>query len=69
MKTQVQSIKELINLEKKGVIKLAPETGCKIGKSTIKYIYEVTQRRFEGFEYSEVYVSGCFYPYLYKQKI
>ena len=65
----VQFMPTLNGMQKKGLIKFAPETGCKIGKRTIYYVDEVCDGvpnifGFNGHNYCLQYVSGCFYPYV-----
>jgi len=56
-------------MAKQGLIKLANETGCKIGKHTIHYVDDICNGisqpfTYKGSRYQLTYVSGCFCPYV-----
>ena len=64
----VKNIQTLNKMQSQGLIKFAPETGCKIAKNTIFYVDSIINN-FSTFTYQKgiyklTYVSGCFYPYV-----
>lgn len=65
----IDNIKTLQKLADKGLIKLAPETGCIIGGKMITYIGGCDSFKLDGYKYFEKYTSGCFYPKLFRVKI
>ena len=73
MTTLVKNLNTLKAMERKGLIKLHPQTGTKItGLYSSKYFtcYYVDEGisnfEYKGAKYQTKYFSGCFFPYVVK---
>lgn len=70
----VNNLRRLKELEKEGLIKLHPQTGCKVKSLdgqlvTTWYIDDYVKSSefvFKGRKYSVKYVDGCFFPFVFE---
>ena len=71
----ILDLRHLKKFERKGLVVFAPDTGMKItglygGKPfTCTYIDSADTFVYDGYKYHAEYFSGCFYPYLVREKL